>query len=112
MHDDTGRASETSVGRLLDAAETIRAVARARDAVLALTDDRLIVVSDDHVALDIPIQDVRRVQFDIERARPATLVIVPDHPTAEPQVLTIPPQEYANAARALAALGERLAQLD
>lgn len=38
-------------------------------------------------ALDVSIDNLRRVQFDIERERPATLVVVPQQPTDEPQVL-------------------------
>lgn len=112
MGDYTPEDSAASVRHLLEAAETIRAVTRARDAVLALTDRRLIVAANDRVTLDIPIDGVRRVQFDIERARPATLVIVPKHPAAEPQVLAIPPEEYRRAASVLATLGEQLAELD
>lgn len=104
--------SRGDVTRFLEAGEALRAAIRAREAVLAISDRRLIVAASDRVALDVPIEGVRRVQFDIERARPATLVIVPDHPVHEPQVLAIPREEYAAAASALAALGEYLAQLD
>jgi hypothetical protein len=38
---------------------------------------------DDRVRLNVPIENVRRIQFDIERDRPATLVIVPDSPSDE-----------------------------
>jgi hypothetical protein len=52
---------------------------------------------------------VRRIQFDIERTRPATLVIVPEHPAQEPQVLAIPNTELSQAAAALSFIGERIA---
>ena len=38
--------------------------------------------------LDVPFESIRRVQFDIERSRPATLVIVPDQPADVPEVVT------------------------
>ena len=60
--------------------------------------------------LDISYDRLRRIQFDIERSRPATLVIVPESPSDEPQLLAIPPEEYERAARALAVIGERLSE--
>lgn len=61
--------------------------------------------------LAVPIEAIRRVQFDIERSRPATLVIVPEMSHHEPQVLAIPPAEYRAAADALVALGLALHEL-
>jgi hypothetical protein len=36
--------------------------------------------------MDIPVEDLRRVQFDIEKRRPAALVFVPEHAEHFPQV--------------------------
>jgi hypothetical protein len=94
--------------RLLGPEEELQVTARATDAVLAVTDHRLIVADEQHVALDVPFEAVRRIQFDIERTRPATLVIVPENATHQPQVLAIPPEEYDQAASALALIGRRL----
>ncbi|MEZ0239266.1 MAG: hypothetical protein ACAH65_00575 [Chloroflexota bacterium] len=96
--------------RLLEPGEELRLTARSTDAVLAVTDQRIIVADDGRVALDVPIQGVRRIQFDIERTRPATLVIVPEDASRAPQVLAIPPEEYDRAAGALALIGRRLAE--
>jgi len=98
---------EPTILRLLQSEEKLQMAARARDAILAVTDRRLVVADDQRVALDIPYDSVRRVQFDIERARPATLVIVPESPSDEPQILAIPPEEYDRAASALAVIGQR-----
>jgi len=38
-------------------------------------------------------------------------VIVPEHPADEPQVITVPPQRYADVAQALALVGERIYEL-
>ena len=67
--------------------------------------------TEDRLALDIPFDGLRRIQFDIERSRPATLVIVPEHPTNEPQVLAVPPERFDEVTRALALIGSRLYQL-
>lgn len=97
--------------RALEPGEEIRARALAVDAVLAVTDRRVVVAAPARIALAVPIDGIRRVQFDIERTRPATMVIVPEHADHEAQVLTIPAHQYEAAARALATLGQDLAGL-
>lgn len=94
---------------VLEPDEELHSTARARDALIALTDRRLIVADGDRIALKVDIDNIRRIQFDIERQRPATLVIVPDRPEDEPQVLAIEPSEYERAGRTLAIIGLRLA---
>jgi hypothetical protein len=89
--------------------EAIQAAARLRDTHLVVTERRLAVASDARLMLDVPIHNLRRIQFDIERTRPATLVIVPEHPDHEPQVLAVPRHEYRAVADVLVVIGERLA---
>jgi hypothetical protein len=92
--------------------EGVEALARATDSVLAVTDRRFIVATGNRLALDLPLEQVRRIQFDIEKRRPATLVIVPEVPGHDPQVLAIPAEELERTARALTLVGARLAMLD
>jgi hypothetical protein len=80
-------------------------VAAAR---IVITNRRLAVADEERLALDIDIAALRRIQFDIERNRPATLVIVPDHPLHEPQVLAVPHEQLPAVAEALAYIGQRL----
>ena len=94
----------------LEPDETIHAQALAVEAVVAVTDRRIVVVDAERVALNVAIDRLRRVQFDIERKRPATLVIVPEHPDDPPQVLAIEPDSYRAACDALAVIGSRLAE--
>ena len=89
--------------------EPVRAVAKVRDAHVVVTDRRLAVASDARLMLDVAIDNVRRIQFDIERLRPATLVVVPENPIDEPQVLAVRPEEYRRVAEVLVLLGEQLA---
>ncbi len=63
------------------------------------------------MALDVPFHGLRRIQSTSSAQRPATLVIVPEHPAYEPQVITVPPQRYSDVARALALVGERIYEL-
>ena len=91
--------------------EAVEAIARATDSLLAVTDRRFIVATGSHLALNLPITELRRIQFDIEKRRPATLVIVPEVPGHDPQVLAIPAEELERTARALTLVGARLAEL-
>jgi hypothetical protein len=95
--------------RLIQPGESLHLVAQAAGANIVLTDRRLAVASADRVVLDIGFEDLRRIQFDIERERPATLVIVPEHPAQEPQVLAVPPERYEEITQAIAVIGHRLA---
>ena len=95
----------------LQADEEVHVEAAAGDSVVVVTNRRLAIKSTERLALDVPIHNLRRVQFDIERDRPATLVVVPQEPTDEPQVLSVKPDEYEGVAKALAVLGQRLAAL-
>ena len=89
--------------------ETIQYEVEGVEAVLAVTDRRISIVDGRRVQLDVPFDLLRRVQFDIERARQATLVVVPDPPSLPPEVVGIPPEGYEVAAEALAYIGRRLA---
>jgi hypothetical protein len=95
----------------LEPGETVEALAHAASASLLVTDRRIAVAEAERIALDVPFEGLRRIQFDIERERPATLVIVPEHPSHEPQVMAVPPERYPEVTRALALIGERLYRL-
>jgi hypothetical protein len=101
-------ATDDPIAAILEHDEAVELVARARTHRIVVTDRRLAVADDDRVALHIPFPGLRRIQFDIERDRPATLVIVPQQPHDEPQVLAVPPEHYEDVARALVVIGLRL----
>ena len=92
------------------APQDILAQANADGHVVIVTDDVLQVGSGDVAKLQVPIENVRRIQFDIERDRPATLVIVPDAPEDEPQVIMVDPDDYEAVGHALAVLGVKMAR--
>ena len=92
-------------------ATDVLAQASADGHVIVVTNDVLMVASHDMLRLDVPIEEVRRIQFDIERERPATLVIVPDSPSSEPQVIMVQPEEYERVGHALAVLGMKMATM-
>ena len=55
----------------------------ADDGFLLVTEDRIAISHGKRVTMDLPIVEIRRIQLDIERRRPATFVIVPDSPGEE-----------------------------
>jgi hypothetical protein len=106
---ESEESADHPVLRVIGPDERIQARARAGDTVIVVTDRRLAVGSTDRLSLDIGLDGVRRIQFDIERDRPATLVVVPEYPSHEPQVLAVPPEDYPAVAQALVYIGQRLA---
>lgn len=89
--------------------EVAYSVIEAVGARLTITENRLTVTqTSGHVLLDMAMSELRRIQFDIERTRPAALVIVPEHTRHEAQVLGIPPESYDEACRGLAYVGARI----
>ena len=93
--------------------ELVHAVIDAVGTRLSISDRRILVTLPEAgiVLLDMPMEGLRRIQFDIELERPATLVIVPLHPAHHPQVLAIPPVAYEATCTALAAIGQILDKL-
>jgi hypothetical protein len=105
-------ARDPEIDSVIESDERLQAVARVIDAVVAVTDRRLVVATGAKVTIDIPWDRLRRVQLDIERDRPATLVLVPQWPSDPPQVLSVPPEAYRPVAQAVAFIGERLSDIE
>jgi hypothetical protein len=103
-------AAEHPALRILEPDERIDIEASAGDALVVVTDRRLAVATAERLMLDVPIEGLRRIQLDIERQRPATLVIVPEKREYDPQVLPIEPSGYEAIARALVEVGLRFAE--
>jgi hypothetical protein len=80
------------------------------DYVLDVTNRRLLLAYGERIRMDLPIDSIRRIQFDVEARRPATFVIVPDLPHEAPQVLAVTHGHMTRATRILAFVGERLSQ--
>jgi hypothetical protein len=95
--------------RVLTAFEEVQVQATAGDTLLVVTNRRMALANAERLMLDVPIENLRRIQFDIERQRPATLVIVPERSEDEPQVLAIDPRDYEAIGRALVVVGRRFA---
>ncbi len=94
--------------RLVAPDERLHVVAKASDHRILVTDRRIAVAEDDRITLDIPIGKLRRIEFDIEKGRPATLILVPERPSEPPKPITVPVEDYPHVAQALAVLSELL----
>jgi hypothetical protein len=113
MDQEVGRVEQRKVTHpeiapLLQPGELVQHRAEALDALMAVTDRRILVKSGRRVALDLPFEALRRIQFDVERRVPASLVIVPEETRYEAQVLSVPAERLHEAAAAIAAIGQRL----
>lgn len=104
MADATQPAFEGS--HALQPGEVLETHATSDDVVIAVTSHRLVMTDGARTIVDLPFSGLRRVQFDIERGRAATLVIVPE--SEEPQVVPIRIAELRSTAIAMAAIGGRL----
>ena len=93
---------------LLEPGERVELVLSSGESDLRVTDRRIIVTAGEHVRLLLAYDELRRIQFDIETMRPATMVIVPHRPSQEPQVLAVPREQMHHAAEVLAFVAERL----
>ena len=100
--------TDNPILRVLEPDERVYTHIPASPLHVVVTDRRIAIGTEERLQLDTEIAAVRRIQFDIERDRPATLVIVPDHPSHEPQVLAIPPEHYGAVGEALAHIGMQL----
>ena len=60
-------ASKHPAIQLLSPDEPVHVVAEASDASLIVTDRRVAVAQAGRLALDVPFEGLRRIQFDIER---------------------------------------------
>jgi hypothetical protein len=89
--------------------EELRGHAPLVEGTVAVTNERLFVANGPKIAVDITWARLRRVQLDIERQRPATLVVVPEWPSDPPQVLSVPPASYRSVTNLIAVIAERLA---
>jgi len=95
---------------ILQPGEVLEGHADANGSIIAVTEERLLVAEGDKTVLDIPFDQLRRIQFDIEHHRDATLVIVPEHISNWPVVVTVPPAQLMQTALVLARVGEHLSQ--
>jgi hypothetical protein len=111
--------SDTSIARqgafplphILKPGEVVEGQAEANGAIVVVTEQRLVVVEGDQPVLDIPFTELRRVQFDIERDRDATLVIVPEHISNWPRIVSVPVPNLRETSLVLARIGERINEL-
>jgi hypothetical protein len=102
------QAHDPELLHLLQPGERVELHLATQSMDLRVTDRRVLVTTAGNVRLDIPFERLRRIQFDLEVGRPATMVIVPHRPEDEPQVIAVPRERLHHAVELLAFVGERL----
>jgi hypothetical protein len=110
MHGDAENAFESYLHAALDGDE-IRVRGHATNGAFAVTDRRLLVSGDRGLLLNVPFGTIRRVQFDLELGRPASIAFVSNDPRDEPVLLNVPPEQYAAVSELLLAIGRQLSAL-
>jgi hypothetical protein len=93
---------------ILRPGEVVEAHTVVKGSAIAVTQERLVLVEGDQPVLDIPFGELRRIQFDIERGRDATLVLVPEHVSNWPRVVSVPVSNLRETSAVLARIGERI----
>ena len=93
---------------ILRPGEVVERQAHADGFLIAVTGQRVIVTDGHRPVMDIPFAELRRIQFDIERDRDATLVMVPEHIKNEPRVFSVPLANLDETAVTLALIGRRM----
>ena len=96
------------IKRHLGPDEAVRGVVDAKDGRLILTDRRVLVTENGRISLDVPIDNVRLIEFDVAQDRPAKVIIVPTSPLDAPRELDIEPQQYHEVASLLQELGPKM----
>ena len=93
---------------ILRPGEIVERQTHADGFLIAVTSQRVVVTDDNRPVMDIHFDELRRIQFDVERGRDATLVIVPEHIRNEPRVFSVPVGNLAETAMTLALIGRRM----
>ena len=93
---------------ILHPGEVVETQAIVEGSAIAVTKERLILAEGNKTVLDIQFDELRRIQFDIERGRDATLVIVPEHISNWPRIVSVPVAHLRETAAVLARIGERI----
>ena len=91
------------------AGERLEMRADAGGAIVIVTDRRLAIADEHRLIMDTSFSNIRRIQFDIERDRPATFVVVPDLAATPPEAIPVDPDRYEEFGHAIAYIGLRLA---
>jgi hypothetical protein len=92
---------------VLEPGESVAVTVRATRAVMIVTDRRVILLVSGQRLWALGFQDLRRIQFDVERDK-STLVIVPEKPDNVPHLLALPEGELEHASQAVAIIGRHV----
>lgn len=93
---------------LLAADERIEVYAEAADARVVVTDRRVLVATEMTLTLDVALEQIRRVQFDVAKGQPAMLLIEPESAADWPYRLPVEAEQFEEITRVVSVIGSRL----
>ena len=106
--ENTTRDPAFPLPHILQPGEVVERQAHADGFLIAVTPHRIIVTDGSRPVMDLPFGELRRIQFDLERGRDATLVMVPEHIWNEPRVFSVPTANVTETALTLGLIGQRM----
>jgi hypothetical protein len=96
------------VVRVLDDEEVIAAV-ELDEVMVALTPTRLIVADRQRLRLDLPIEQLHRVQLTVESDRPGLLTFVPTTDRYPADLVVVPRERFEETGQVVMAIGRVVA---
>jgi len=105
---DPGRDSRGKLSVAFGDDEGVHVMVETPDAVLALTDDRVVGRDGLRTVLDVPVTEIRRIQLDVEKGREATLAVVPEEPAKGVLAMSVPSGQLASVAEIVTRIGALL----
>jgi hypothetical protein len=96
------------VVRILDNEEVVAAV-ELDDVMVALTPTRLIVADRQRLRLDLPIEQLHRVQLTVESDRPGLITFVPTTDRYPADLVLVPRHRFEETGQVVMAIGRVVA---
>jgi|tagenome__1003787_1003787.scaffolds.fasta_scaffold20533056_2 hypothetical protein len=100
---ETSGLRETSgLGDAAALREAAPEIVEASEGILAVHDHRIrFQYTGSHESVDLPVDQIRRVQVDLELGRPASVAIVPNSGTLDVRLLTVERSQFEHLAAAI-----------
>jgi hypothetical protein len=100
---ETSRLAEGSVtGEAAGVREAAPEIVEASEGILAVHDDRIrFQYTGSRESVDLAVDQIRRVQVDLELGRPAAVAIVPNSGTLDVRLLTVERSQFEHLAAAV-----------
>jgi hypothetical protein len=89
--------------------EDMLAAVQLDDVLVALTASRLLVADRQRIRLDMPLDELHRVQLVVESDRPGLLTLVPTTDRYPAELVSVPLQRLEDVGQVVMAIGRKVA---